>query len=330
VLKSQNISKIQNFLKKELASRYAYFYDEDKFKKGLKEICGEDTDKVIKELLKKKLVKCRKRYNMEGIKVNTYSKGDKLSKFLKIPKVNSKTKYFMGIPQVSIKNILRKIRSYTPLEDKLPEFIEEQSHLNLEESKELTSKLYSEGYICLCEERHYVGKHITLTEKGISLSLKRIGNPISKNKALEVIELVKEKINKINNDLIYQYTISFVGIHGSFSKGEKDTFGDVDFMYRLIPKEFDVHKQMKNEQDFTDEYGSYHLNFYQRLGYARTHIESLLKKGSSFIDAQPYDEEIFNNTKKPIILYHDNKLENAHKKYNDKVMKEIEKKEYRL
>ncbi len=170
-------------------------------------------------------------------------------KILLVPHINSKTEYIEGYPKKIVKDVLKNIRINEPENIlKLDSTIDKNTCLNQIEVKDIRNKLMNGKYL-------EMGDHFfILTNKGISVSKKRMGKKISRENADKIIQDLLKRAKEINSSSCYCYKISRLIIHGSYLTN-KEQLNDVDFMYKLKPK-YPKKIQKDKEREFINLWGS--------------------------------------------------------------------------
>ena len=219
-------------------------------------------------------------------------------KILLVPYINSKTEYIEGYPKKLVKDILKNIRINEPKNIlKLDSVIDKNTCLNQMEVKDIRNKLINNKYL-------EIGDHFfKLTNKGISISKKRMGNKIFREKAEKIIQDVLKRAKEINSSGNYCYRINRLIIHGSYLTN-KEQLNDIDFMYELKPKYPKKIQQIK-EREFINLYFKTYSNvsnFLEEISLPQTSIGKYLKNRSQYIDIEPLSEKVLKETGKILEL----------------------------
>lgn len=146
-----------------------------------------------------------------------------------------------GLPAVKARDLMRMIRHYAVSLGELAGLLDASTT----QARILVARLEQEGYVRRVEPgagRNLIYTHDEVrsgrqpedlaywetTVKGIALAKARIGRPMPRQKARELLEGLIARAVAVNADGRSLFTIERVEVFGSFADPERDEVGDVD------------------------------------------------------------------------------------------------------
>lgn len=165
-------------------------------------------------------------------------------------------KELAGYVQVKIRDLLRKANQGS--ESWKICFISENLHISREETIKVVRALEKEGLIIQARDRgiykrnpdKFQKEELTeweLTDKGRRFA-KASTEGISRDEADKIISTLPTRIEQINQNPEFVYTIRRAFIFGSYVETDDQCLGDVDIALELEPKENDPQKQQEREE----------------------------------------------------------------------------------
>lgn len=147
-----------------------------------------------------------------------------------------KGRLIAGVPATTIRDALRRSRHCQVFTNRL--FVEE-CKVSKDKGRQIVSALLADGFLEVAERpkwaRRERAQYYRTTAAGFKLSnasgLARM--PRSKGKTMLTDFLTR--VNEVNKNPEYVYTVDTVIVSGSYARGE-DTLGDLDIFYGLAPR----------------------------------------------------------------------------------------------
>lgn len=131
------------------------------------------------------------------------------------------------------------------------------------------------------------------TLKGEALRIARCVPPIKRDKADKIVSDLMQRVEEINNNDYYLYSVSKILLFGSYIQENAADFGDIDIAFELERKVEDADEFEKLNSEFIDKAineGKYFSSFFEELSYSETVVISKLKNRNRYISLHRDDE----------------------------------------
>ena len=136
--------------------------------------------------------------------------------------------------------LLERGQRYADVEARTVRDVLRNLHHPFERPDELTEatwqQLLQEGRVVADEEYRRSGAFFKLTPSGFALVNARIGKPIDRKKATQLVQDVIPRIAEVNSDSLFPLRVTRLLVFGSYARGER-TVGDVDLVLEYERKE---------------------------------------------------------------------------------------------
>ena len=154
----------------------------------------------------------------------------------------------------------------------------------------------AKGFISELSEREFIvdsSDCYKTTLKGETLRIARCVPPIKRDKADKIVSDLMQRVEEINNNDYYLYSVSKILLFGSYIQENAADFGDIDIAFELERKVEDTDEFEKLNSEFIDKAineGKYFSSFFEELSYSETVVISKLKNRNRYISLHRDDE----------------------------------------
>jgi hypothetical protein len=200
-----------------------------------------------------------------------------------------------GIPAPRARDLMRTIRECRLTIGAVAEAMD-MSH---EEARDLIGRLADAGFVCCVghgERRHalYLDGETDAdacwgtTLAGNALSKARIGKPMPRRMAQELLDGLLERVAAVNADPDGLFTVERVEVFGSFTDSTRDLVGDID-VHLLFDRRVDGDEFIRralNAAARAEDAGRRFNSHIDRLSFAELDLYRALPNGSPRLDIQ--------------------------------------------
>lgn len=206
-----------------------------------------------------------------------------------------------GMPSVRARDLMRAIRDSAVSLGGLAGFLIEPD----EQAPDVVRCLAEEGYLCRVEpeERgrffYDVGEippggtfedldYWGTTVAGNALAKARIGKPMSRQKAVKIVDDFIDRVKTINSDPDSLFAVHRVELFGSYANPDRHEVGDVDARV-LLERRVDGDEFMRRAADIAaaaEAKGRHFRDPVERLSFAELELQRFLRGRSTRLDIQ--------------------------------------------
>ena len=181
-------------------------------------------------------------------------------------------------------------------------------------AKKIIENLIQEDYLILEKEkfnRQFIYK-ITETEKGRSFGLANANSPISRQKAIQLLDDLIKRAETINSNNELVYFVESISVFGSFLS-EKESLGDLDVGIKLA-KKYESDEFLKFNQHrikIAKAKGRKFKSFVDELIWPYREVILMLKNRQRSLSLHNIeDDAVFNVTESKIVYQYNNNKPN--------------------
>ncbi len=150
--------------------------------------------------------------------------------------MNIKGRLIAGIPALTVRNALRSARSHEAFTHR---FFAEECRISERKSKALVEELLQNNFLELVARPRWEPRSraqwYKTTEEGFRLSNATALHRMPRLKAERMLASFLRRVEEVNADRNYIYSVSTVIVSGSYARRE-NTLGDLDIFYGLEPR----------------------------------------------------------------------------------------------
>ncbi len=187
-----------------------------------------------------------------------------------------------GIPIMQIRGFFQRIVSYHH-DSFLLQYLREEFSLDEKSAAALASELIAQGYVEAPRDGAY-----KLTDKGGELVRASAASKVSRKTAEDALAGLLERVKRYNLDPDKIFTIKTVVVFGSFL-GTRDKLGDLDVAVKWRDRNLTDPDRAATMDSYAARSGRHFSTFIQRLFWADTELQQILKARKRTINIQPWD-----------------------------------------
>jgi hypothetical protein len=187
-----------------------------------------------------------------------------------------------GIPIMQIRGFFQRIVSYHHDSFILPD-LREKFSLDEKSATALASELVAQGYVEAPKDDAY-----TLTDKGEELVRASAASRVSRKTAEGALAGLLERVRQYNLDSDKILTIETVVVFGSFL-GTGDILGDLDVAVKWRDRNLTGPNRAAAKLSYAARSGRNFGTFLQRLVWADTELQQILRARKRTLNIQPWD-----------------------------------------